>query len=200
MDNKKIIKMTLPRKLNLGCGKQHLEGYWNIDITSDVNPDAVVKPNFTDLPYPDNQFEEVYCSSVLPYIPVKYLEDMLHEACRVCSGVVIIRTTHFQSGQSYEFYMKDTNHAVVQAETIYHLDNEIMDNGGNYWMQHLQKYPDYFKVHSVRIELHANNHGIVRFVERWVNKSFAHQKKYQRLFISRLFPPRCVVARISKRR
>ena len=51
-------------KLNIGCGKKHLEGYLNIDKLAEVKPDEVVEI-LNGLPYDNGAFEEVNADYVL---------------------------------------------------------------------------------------------------------------------------------------
>lgn len=57
----------IPTKLNLGCGRNYLEGYTNADISPVVNPDVVC--DITDvIPFREDTFDEVLCENVLTQI------------------------------------------------------------------------------------------------------------------------------------
>jgi hypothetical protein len=51
-------------KLNLGCGLDKRQGYINVDIRKDVNPDLVL--NLEDIPYPfeSNSIEEIIAKDI----------------------------------------------------------------------------------------------------------------------------------------
>ncbi len=69
-------------KLNLGCGLDKREGYVNIDIREEVNPDLVhdlEKP----LPFPDNSAEEIIAKDVLEHLSFHKVEDALRDWFRV---------------------------------------------------------------------------------------------------------------------
>ena len=188
-----------PNKLNLGCGKNHYKDFWNVDITRNVSPDEIV-PDFTSLPYKDNEFKEVICEGALPYIPRNDLQDVLKEICRVCSGIATIKVGHYLGEPALtELYMTDCSYGFFSLEGWMHLDTDNLIKNNNLWMVDLFKYPDYFKIHNIEIKLNANNHRIVKIIEGWVNKSYRNQRKYQRLFLSRIFTPRCMIIKISKK-
>lgn len=67
------------KKLNLGCGNEHLEGYVNIDIQEpcDVNMDI------HDLKYNDNSIEEIFSSHNLEHFPDSDVPLILREIYRV---------------------------------------------------------------------------------------------------------------------
>lgn len=55
-------------KLNLGCGLQKIEGFWNIDIEPKVNPDQVLDIETTPWPFEDDFFEKINATSILEYV------------------------------------------------------------------------------------------------------------------------------------
>ncbi len=64
-------------RLNIGSGNDKKEGYCNLDISPDVNPDVVC--DITDyIPFRDDTFDEVLCNNVLTQIlfPDKFLQVM----------------------------------------------------------------------------------------------------------------------------
>jgi SAM-dependent methyltransferase len=69
------------RKLNIGCGNDYKEGYWNIDI-GNCKKDAdwdITKP----LPVPDGQYDHIYASHVLEHIPKAKFFQVFRELHRV---------------------------------------------------------------------------------------------------------------------
>jgi SAM-dependent methyltransferase len=53
-------------KLNLGCGNDYREGFWNVDI-GDCKKDETVDINL-QLPWPDESFDYIYAYHVLEHI------------------------------------------------------------------------------------------------------------------------------------
>lgn len=62
-------------KLNLGCGEDHRDGWKNIDIRDDVDPDVVA--DISDLPYQDNSIDTILAQDVLEHFeePVPVLKE-----------------------------------------------------------------------------------------------------------------------------
>ncbi|HEX7174423.1 MAG TPA: methyltransferase domain-containing protein [Pyrinomonadaceae bacterium] len=89
------------RVLNLGCGRKHVEGALNVDVTEATAPDVVHDLNRRPWPFPDDHFEEVLAHDV-----VEHLDDVLatfEEIHRVCRDGATVRLSvpHFSSGNAY---------------------------------------------------------------------------------------------------
>lgn len=56
------------KKLNLGCGKDIIEGYVNLDSIKLPKVDVVHNLNKYPWPFKDSTFEEVYCDNVLEHL------------------------------------------------------------------------------------------------------------------------------------
>lgn len=81
-----------PTKLNLGCGRDHLKGFLNVDIDPSVNPDLaadITKP----LPFANNQFDEVLLQDVFEHLTKEQAVFTLSEIRRIlkADGVVTMR-------------------------------------------------------------------------------------------------------------
>jgi predicted SAM-dependent methyltransferase len=81
-------------KLNLGCGLDKKQGYINIDIRREVNPDLIW--NLENIPYPfeTNSVEEIIAKDVLEHIPFRKVENILKEWFRILKpqGKLYIQT------------------------------------------------------------------------------------------------------------
>src|SRR3989344_8665689 len=88
-------------KLNLGCGKEILSGYVNVDKLRLSGVDIV--HNLDNFPYPfkDNSVDEIFVSHFLEH--VQDLPRVMEEFGRICkNGAVIkIRVPHFSCGVTY---------------------------------------------------------------------------------------------------
>jgi len=75
------IKKTVPdlKKVNLGCGKYHLDGYLNVDI----NEPADIIMDIRNLDFDDNSLEEIVSSHVLEHISMHETIRVLQEMYRV---------------------------------------------------------------------------------------------------------------------
>jgi hypothetical protein len=87
--------------LNLGCGRKHVEGAVNLDMTPETNPDVLHDLNRRPWPLPEGHFREV-----LAYDVIEHLGDVLatfEEIHRVCrdGAIVHIAVPHFSSANAY---------------------------------------------------------------------------------------------------
>lgn len=71
----------LPPRLNLGCGEDYREHYWNIDVSDSVSPDQLVDLEDTPWPLPTDHFRYVIAEHVIEHLanPV----DVMQEVARV---------------------------------------------------------------------------------------------------------------------
>jgi len=76
-------------KLHLGCGKKKLEGYVNIDISSEVGPDLVA--DICSLPYENDSVDEILCVHTIEHVTSFY--DAMKEIHRVLKKGAIARIT-----------------------------------------------------------------------------------------------------------
>jgi predicted SAM-dependent methyltransferase len=91
------LSRVIPRKINLGCGKDIKEGYLNVDF--EVGKGVDLKLDLNNLPYPfrKNQFEEVYMRNILEHLTDPY--NVMKEIHRICAprALIMIRVPHFSS-------------------------------------------------------------------------------------------------------
>jgi len=78
-------------KLNLGCGENRLEGFLNLDIRKEVNPDIIC--DVKKLPFKDDSVEEICAFDVLEHFEWFDVIDVLKEWFRVLKkgGILTIR-------------------------------------------------------------------------------------------------------------
>jgi len=122
-------------RLNLGCGSVKMEGYVNVDIRSDVNPDVVW--DLEDFPYPweSDSITEIYTSHTVEHIPYGKQDRMLSEFYRI-----------LKSGGKLTILCPD-------IEALFNDYIDRTDSGGPFGHPHLfmehfifggQDYPDNF--------------------------------------------------------
>ena len=70
-------------KLNLGCGKEKIEGCVNIDVEPSCNPDLVLDFIRDPLPYKEDEVDRIYLFHVIEHIPEVFHEKLLEEIRRV---------------------------------------------------------------------------------------------------------------------
>lgn len=101
------VKTLLPTELrgrevlNLGCGRRHVAGALNLDVTPRTNPDLVHDLNDCPWPLPDGHFREV-----IAYDVIEHLEDTraaFEEIHRVARGGARVQVTvpHFSSADAF---------------------------------------------------------------------------------------------------
>ncbi|MBA3240162.1 MAG: methyltransferase domain-containing protein [Acidobacteria bacterium] len=87
--------------LNLGCGRKHVEGAVNLDLTSRTNPDVLHDLERFPWPLPDDHFREVLAFDVLEHLSdvLKTFEE-IHRVCRD-GAVVRVAVPHFSCSNAY---------------------------------------------------------------------------------------------------
>ncbi len=93
------------KKLNMGCGEYHKDGYINLDWQPLTKPD--VSHNLNVLPYPfeDNSFELIEAFHVLEHLdrPFEVMKE-LHRIL-VPGGVLHVKVPHFSRGFTHAEHM-----------------------------------------------------------------------------------------------
>ncbi len=157
-------------KLHLGCGKKHLNGYINCDISKDVNPDKIVdleKP----LPFKDNSVDEIIIYHTLEHIHnfIPLMEEM-HRICKN-NALIKIEVPYFRS---YWAYSDPTHCRFFGVHTFEYFSTE---NGLNYYSKAR------FSIESIKLisEIHRHKRIIKNF---FINLNLRFYEK----FFSQLFP------------
>lgn len=89
---------TMLKKLNLGCGEHHKEGYVNVDWQPLTKPD--ISHNLNELPYPfaDNSFELVEAYHLLEHLDKPFaVMTELHRILKP-GGILHLKVPHFSRG------------------------------------------------------------------------------------------------------
>ena len=76
------------KKLNLGCGMDYRDGWFNIDFNKKIKTDLCWDIEKKRLPFKDSSIDYVYCSHFLEHI--KDLFKVLDDIWRVCKNGAII--------------------------------------------------------------------------------------------------------------
>lgn len=87
---------NIPDKLNLCCGAKQLEGFWNVDVLQEINPDQRLNMKITPWPWESNKFKEIICDYGLTQIPQNESEifiKIMNELWRILdpSGILKIK-------------------------------------------------------------------------------------------------------------
>ncbi|HEV2989834.1 MAG TPA: methyltransferase domain-containing protein [Candidatus Angelobacter sp.] len=99
--NPQISDLLQMDVLNLGCGRKHLPGAINLDITAATSPDITHDLNLRPWPFPGNHFREVHAYDVIEH--VDDVVAVMEEIHRICQPKAIVRITvpHFSCRNAY---------------------------------------------------------------------------------------------------
>lgn len=70
-------------KLNLGCDKFKLQGFTNIDINPEVNPDLVLDLNDLDKKFDPNSVDFIFAGHVLEHLPYANSLNLLKQCSKI---------------------------------------------------------------------------------------------------------------------
>ena len=129
-----LAKSNVPIKLNIGCGDSKLEGYINIDINEDNNPDIALDIR-RGIPLPDGSVSEILFFHTIEHIEEKHHFSLLLEFRRLLreDGFMLISYPEFKKcAQHYinnylgdRVYWKHTIYGLQRASGDYHVS--LMD-------------------------------------------------------------------------
>lgn len=63
-----LTTQTLPQKINLGCGDDKRDGWWNVDVDETRDPDQVINLDHSPWNLPSNHFEYALASHVVEHL------------------------------------------------------------------------------------------------------------------------------------
>jgi SAM-dependent methyltransferase len=89
------------KKLDIGCGKNKMEGAVGIDRVALPGVDVVHDLNTFPYPFADNQFDEIYATHIIEHLDsiTKVMEE-LHRIAKPNARVIIV-TPHYTDFQSW---------------------------------------------------------------------------------------------------
>ncbi len=111
------MQETKHRKLNVGCGFDHRQGYVNVDMHDRHKPDVVA--NVLDLAaFPTGYYEELVAQDVLEHVTREDVRKALFEWNRVLAlgGKIFIRTTEL--GGLFRLLEAPENQAIEDQERL----------------------------------------------------------------------------------
>lgn len=113
-------------KLNMGCGFNKMNGYWNVDVEPKCNPDEVVDLETTPWPYEGDFFEAIHASNILEHLgqTPKQFTNVMKEMYRVSKDKAIwtVQVPHHRC----DLYWDDYTHVrVLTPKTFRMFDQEV---------------------------------------------------------------------------
>ena len=98
------------RKLNLGCGFDHREGWVNADNFSKCRPDVLMDVETPPWPFKDNEFDHILMKHVLEHVGADFngFKQVMKELYRVAKpdGLIEIQVPHFR----HDTFWSDPTH------------------------------------------------------------------------------------------
>ena len=106
-------------KLNLGCGNKKFDGYINVDIQAQCQPDRVVDLEKIPWPFEDNSVDEVVIEHVLEHIGASpdLHRQIIQELYRICRNGALLRIT-FPHPRSDAYLIDPTHVRPLTASTM----------------------------------------------------------------------------------
>lgn len=82
-------------KLHIGCGRNILSGYLNVDKIKNPGVDKVMDLNKLPYPFPNNTFDEIYADNILEHLDD--LDTIMKELHRIMKkkGLLKIKVPHY---------------------------------------------------------------------------------------------------------
>lgn len=179
---------TLPRKLNLGCGRDIRQGWINLDQARLPGVDVVHDLEQLPLPFGDDHFDHIHAKDVLEHVEYIPLLAELHRVLR-SGGTLQIQVPHFTSADNF---IDPTHKKRFSIRTF------------EFFVKGSALARDYYFDFSFSAIAHRrlNFLGGVLFynplVARLVNSHFKIQQYYELTFLSRLFPAQNIVVTLVK--
>lgn len=167
-------------KLHIGCGKDIMSGYVNLDVVRLPGVDVVHDIN-EGLPFNDGQFKKIVGKHIIEH--VDNIEYVMKELYRILKpgGVLILETPHFTYSNAYV----DPTHKQFFAykSFTYFVDGEDK----NYYFD--------YGFESVEIRLSFNKRLPYNHLVEWIANKFPTVYEQTPL---RLFPAENIHARLTK--
>jgi len=148
----------MPKKLNLGCGKNILKGYINVDITKSDGVDIVLDANKVPYPFKHKYFDEILSVNCIEHLSID-TDLLMKELHRILKpgGKLLIRVPHYTNPSSYF-----TQHKKVFSSKSFdgYIKNFCYDFHYNFSFSKLEKKIDFVRgltsIYNVFIEWLAN--------------------------------------------
>ena len=110
------------KRVNLGCGRQYWKDWVNIDISKEIRADHHMDAGKEDLPFEDNEVDEVVCGCMLEQIhDNKEFIHVLNEVHRVLKKGGVFRG-YVPSTQREVMFLDPMDYRFFQLESFEYFD------------------------------------------------------------------------------
>lgn len=168
------------KKLNIGCGKDILKGYVNLDIVKLPGVDVVHDLEKTPYPFKDNEFDEIVAHQILEHI--SDLSKVMAELSRILKkgGRLKLDVPHFTSNTSF----MDPTHKRLFAYSTFDYFVKGTFATKNY------EYPTHFSKTKKRLRFYKGIHFYNHLIEPIVNRllKIGNGHVYEGTVLRNLFP------------
>ncbi len=124
-----IVEKTPAKKLNLGCGFMHMEGFNNVDGSELCSPDEIVDLEALPWPWADNEYDHIVAKDVLEHLgdTSKDFINILKEMYRVSNNGAVweIQVPHWRCDNAIS---DPTHKRLLTVETFRIFDKKINFN------------------------------------------------------------------------
>ena len=170
------LQESLPKILDIGCGKNKVYGSIGMDFNASIGADVVHDLNKFPYPFQANEFDEVYINSTLFLLdnPVHVMEEVFR-ICKVGARVVVVQP-YFRSVWNYaDPWIK--NFGTVHSFAFYDPDDAIC--------QRYEYTKARFSTKKIVFDAHLEKPRLIRRLIIWLANRYPRQYE---LYLSHLFP------------
>ncbi len=152
------------KKLNLGCGFDHRNGYVNADSFEECKPDVLMNIEETPWNFSDNEFDHILLKHVLEHVGQSYItfKSIMQELYRSTknNGTIEIHIPHFR----HDTFWSDPTH--VRAFTL--LTFQMMSKTQN--DEWIKKKANYSMIaYDMRVNFEVVN-AVQVYDNHWIRK------------------------------
>ncbi len=143
------------KKLNLGCGYKHKEGFINLDTFTDCKPDVL--HNLEEFPYPfdDNSVEEIILDNVLEHLGQTFcvFNQVMKELYRIStnSAKIYIKVPH----PRHDNFLGDPTHVRAILPQTLALYDQVMNKK---WIKEKSANSPLGIIHKINLKLESINY------------------------------------------
>ncbi len=169
------------KKLNLGCGFKHKDGYVNLDNFTECNPDILHDLESFPYPFEDSSVDEIILDNVLEHLGQSFsvFNQVIKELYRVSvhNGNLHIKVPH----PRHDNFLGDPTHVrAILPQTLALYDQERNDQ----WIAEKSANSPLGKIHNVNFRLHNINYILDQRYQEALQKNQVSEEALRELTAS----------------